>query len=152
MEPKHLQAGRGWEWIKQGYALFMKAPLLWIVLLLICVIAAVALSSVPVVGEPLQVVARAVDNEAPFFVVTEARFDSIETVMQRLFEHALGANAEARINQKSAGDYCAVNEIVQTVADQVIDDEMRFSWALFIARAQAMMIMDGFFHQEKRDD
>lgn len=53
MEPKHLKAGRGWEWIKQGYALFMKAPLLWIVLLLICVIAAVALSNVPVVGEPL---------------------------------------------------------------------------------------------------
>ena len=53
MEPKHLQAGRGWEWIKQGYALFMKAPLLWIVLLLICVIAAVALSSVPVIGDPL---------------------------------------------------------------------------------------------------
>jgi len=53
MEPKHLKAGQGWEWIKQGYALFMKAPLLWIVLLLICVIAAVAMSSVPVVGEPL---------------------------------------------------------------------------------------------------
>ena len=53
MEPKHLQAGRGWEWIKQGYTLFMKAPLLWIVLLLICVIAAVALSSVPVIGDPL---------------------------------------------------------------------------------------------------
>jgi len=53
MEPKHLSAGHGWEWIKQGYALFMKAPLLWIVLLLICVVAAIAFSSVPVVGEPL---------------------------------------------------------------------------------------------------
>lgn len=53
MEPKHLKAGQGWEWIKQGYALFMKAPLLWIVLLVICVVAAVALSNVPVVGEPL---------------------------------------------------------------------------------------------------
>lgn len=53
MEPKHLKAGHGWGWIKQGYALFMKAPLLWIVILLICVVAAVAVSSVPVVGEPL---------------------------------------------------------------------------------------------------
>ena len=53
MEPKHLTAGHGWEWIKQGYALFMKAPLLWIVLLLICVAAAVAFSNIPVVGEPL---------------------------------------------------------------------------------------------------
>lgn len=53
MEPQHLAAGRGWQWIKQGYALFMKAPLLWIVLLMICLIAAVGLSAVPVVGEPL---------------------------------------------------------------------------------------------------
>jgi len=26
MEPRRLQAGQGWQWIKQGYALFMKAP------------------------------------------------------------------------------------------------------------------------------
>ncbi|TAN74716.1 MAG: hypothetical protein EPN14_09035 [Gallionella sp.] len=53
MEPKRLNAGQGWVWIKQGYALFVKAPLLWIVLLLICFIAVAALSAVPVVGEPL---------------------------------------------------------------------------------------------------
>jgi uncharacterized membrane protein len=53
MEPQRLPARHGWEWIKQGYALFMKAPLLWIVLLSICVIAAVGLSNVPIVGEPL---------------------------------------------------------------------------------------------------
>ena len=53
MEPQRLAAGQGWQWIKQGYALFMKAPLLWVVLLLICFIAAVGLSAVPVVGEPL---------------------------------------------------------------------------------------------------
>ena len=53
MEPQRLMSRQGWEWIKQGYRLFMKAPLLWIVLLSICVIAAVGISSVPVVGEPL---------------------------------------------------------------------------------------------------
>ncbi|MDZ4201673.1 MAG: BPSS1780 family membrane protein [Gallionella sp.] len=53
MEPQRLQAGQGWQWIKQGYMLFMKAPLLWMVLLLICFVAAGALSAVPVVGEPL---------------------------------------------------------------------------------------------------
>ena len=53
MEPQRLVSRQGWEWIKQGYRLFMKAPLLWIVLLSICVIAAVGISSVPVVGEPL---------------------------------------------------------------------------------------------------
>lgn len=53
MEPQRLQAIQGWQWIKQGYALFMKAPLLWIVILLICFIAVAGLSAVPVVGEPL---------------------------------------------------------------------------------------------------
>ena len=53
MEPQRLKAGLGWKWIKQGYALFMKAPLLWIVLLLICIFALAALSAVPMLGEPL---------------------------------------------------------------------------------------------------
>jgi uncharacterized membrane protein len=53
MEPQRLAAAQGWQWIKRGYALFMKAPPLWIVVVLICFIAATVLSSVPVVGEPL---------------------------------------------------------------------------------------------------
>jgi hypothetical protein len=53
MEPLRLPARNGWEWIKQGFALFMKTPLLWIVMLFICLIAALAISSVPIVGQPL---------------------------------------------------------------------------------------------------
>lgn len=53
MEPQSLQAGQGWVWIKRGYALFMKAPLLWIVLLLIFIVGMFVLSAVPVIGEPL---------------------------------------------------------------------------------------------------
>lgn len=53
MEPQRLKAGQGWEWIKQGFGLFMKAPLLWIVLLFICLVAAVGISLVPVIGEPV---------------------------------------------------------------------------------------------------
>lgn len=53
MEPQRLKARQGWEWIKQGYALFIKAPLVWIVLLFICIIASLAISAVPVAGEPL---------------------------------------------------------------------------------------------------
>lgn len=53
MEPKRLDAQHGWQWIKTGYALFMKAPLLWIVLLAICFVAAAGVSAVPIVGEPL---------------------------------------------------------------------------------------------------
>jgi uncharacterized membrane protein len=53
MEPQRLNTIQGWEWIKQGFALFMKAPLWWIVLLMICLIATIGFSSIPVVGEPL---------------------------------------------------------------------------------------------------
>lgn len=53
MEPQRLPAIQGWQWIKQGYALFMKAPLLWIVLLLIWLTAIILISAVPVVGDPL---------------------------------------------------------------------------------------------------
>lgn len=53
MEAQRLNALRGWEWIKLGYSLFMKAPLLWMVLLMICLAAAIGLSVIPVVGEPL---------------------------------------------------------------------------------------------------
>ncbi len=53
MEPERLEARTGLQWIKKGYALFMKAPLLWIALIIVCFIAAAALSSIPVIGEPL---------------------------------------------------------------------------------------------------
>jgi uncharacterized membrane protein len=53
MEVKHVAAGHGWLWLKQGYALFIKSPLLWMVLLMICFIGAAGVSLVPVVGQPL---------------------------------------------------------------------------------------------------
>jgi uncharacterized membrane protein len=53
MEPQHLHAGQGWQWVKRGYALFMKSPLLWVVLLAICFAAAALLSLIPVAGEAL---------------------------------------------------------------------------------------------------
>jgi uncharacterized membrane protein len=55
-----LPGERGWAWIKQGYALFMKAPLLWLTLLIICIVAAVLVSLIPVVGEPLVSIATPV--------------------------------------------------------------------------------------------
>ena len=53
MEALQLDASHGWQWIKTGYALFMKAPLLWIVLLAICFVTAAGVSAIPMVGEPL---------------------------------------------------------------------------------------------------
>ena len=51
MEALHVNADRGWAWIKHGTTLFMKAPLLWGALLIICMVSALALSSIPFVGE-----------------------------------------------------------------------------------------------------
>ena len=53
MEAKRLEAQQGWQWIKKGYALFMQAPLLWIVLLAICFVTAAGVNAIPLVGEPL---------------------------------------------------------------------------------------------------
>ncbi len=55
-----LPAAHGWIWIKQGYSLFMKAPLLWLTLLIICIVAAVLVSLIPLVGEPLVSIATPV--------------------------------------------------------------------------------------------
>lgn len=51
MEALHVQADRGWAWIKHGTTLFMKAPLLWGAILVICLVSALAFSSIPFVGE-----------------------------------------------------------------------------------------------------
>lgn len=53
LEPRRLVTGQGWQWIKVGYSLFMKAPLIWIVLMMIWIVAFSALSALPVVGSIL---------------------------------------------------------------------------------------------------
>lgn len=51
MEALHVSSDRGWAWIKHGTKLFMKAPLLWVALLIVCLTSALAISSVPYLGE-----------------------------------------------------------------------------------------------------
>lgn len=53
MEARKVSAINGWLWIKQGYWLFRKSPLLWVSLTAIGVIGMLGLASVPVVGDPL---------------------------------------------------------------------------------------------------
>ncbi|MBI3902272.1 MAG: hypothetical protein HY306_04920 [Nitrosomonadales bacterium] len=53
MEARKVEAANGWEWIKQGYALFKKSPVLWIVLVMIGTAGLIAIASIPVVGDPL---------------------------------------------------------------------------------------------------
>jgi uncharacterized membrane protein len=45
-----LPAGDGWTWIAQGWNLFTRAPLMWIVAILIVLVAAIVIGLVPFIG------------------------------------------------------------------------------------------------------
>ena len=47
---KSRPAGAGMQWIKEGWALFTRAPLFWIVSLVLIVVGAVAVSLIPIIG------------------------------------------------------------------------------------------------------
>ena len=53
MEARKVPAANGWLWLKQGYWLFKKSPVLWVVLTAIGVTGILALSMIPLVGDPL---------------------------------------------------------------------------------------------------
>ena len=53
MEARKVNAINGWMWIKQGYWLFRKNPLLWIVLSAIGFTGMFGIAFIPVVGDPL---------------------------------------------------------------------------------------------------
>lgn len=45
-----VDAGRGWEWIASGFALFKKQPGIWILIVLVVLVCSVLISLVPVFG------------------------------------------------------------------------------------------------------
>lgn len=47
---KREEAGDGWTWIAQGWPLFAKAPLMWIISMVIVFVVMIALSLVPMIG------------------------------------------------------------------------------------------------------
>jgi len=53
MEARKVHAMHGWMWIKHGFWLFKKNPLLWMVLTSIGVVGIFGISMIPVVGDPL---------------------------------------------------------------------------------------------------
>jgi uncharacterized membrane protein len=53
MEARKVSATYGWMWIKQGYWLFKKSPVLWVVLTALCVVGMFALNFIPILGDPL---------------------------------------------------------------------------------------------------
>jgi uncharacterized membrane protein len=46
-----LPAGAGWGWIVRGWSLFTRAPLMWIVALIIVFVIAIVLNFIPIVGQ-----------------------------------------------------------------------------------------------------
>ena len=53
MEARKVPAANGWLWLKQGYWLFKKSPVLWVVLTVIGVAGMLAATIIPIVGDPL---------------------------------------------------------------------------------------------------
>jgi hypothetical protein len=53
MESRKVPASHGWMWIRHGYWLFKKSPLLWMVLTSIGVVGIFSISIIPVVGDSL---------------------------------------------------------------------------------------------------
>lgn len=53
MEARKVHAMHGWMWIKHGYWLFKKNPLLWMVLTSIGVVGIFGISTIPLIGDPL---------------------------------------------------------------------------------------------------
>lgn len=47
---KSCDAGAGWTWVTEGWALFAKAPLMWIIGMVICFIIAIVMGLVPFIG------------------------------------------------------------------------------------------------------
>lgn len=50
MQARALEAGRGWQWIVDGFELFRRSPLVWIVLTLVMVLLWLASLMIPVLG------------------------------------------------------------------------------------------------------
>lgn len=50
IQPRQVKASQGWAWIVQGFALFRKHPLIWIVLILIWALILILLAVIPLLG------------------------------------------------------------------------------------------------------
>lgn len=50
MEIRSVDAGNGWYWIRDGFALFKQSPVIWIALFLIYLLIGVVLTFIPMVG------------------------------------------------------------------------------------------------------
>ena len=84
MEARQVSAGQGWQWVVQGFALFRKNPLIWLVLLSIYLIIVLALSAIPLVG-PLVSMLLAPVFSAGFLIGAKALDEGEELELPHLF-------------------------------------------------------------------
>jgi hypothetical protein len=56
VDARTVDAGRGWEWIVEGFALFKKQPGMWILVLVVLLVCSIVISLVPVVGTLINMV------------------------------------------------------------------------------------------------
>ncbi len=85
MEIKKMNAARGWTWVKQGYQLIMRNPLMSITLALVGALAMFAALKVPVVG-PLLAVLLIPIVMAGYMRVCHALEEDEEVELAHLFE------------------------------------------------------------------
>ena len=50
MTPRTVAAGNGWSWIADGFNLFTKNPVMWVVITLVMVIGVMIVSLIPLLG------------------------------------------------------------------------------------------------------
>jgi hypothetical protein len=50
MEPRQVATGQGWQWIVEGFGLFKKSPVIWVVLVIILFLIAIVLHFIPILG------------------------------------------------------------------------------------------------------
>jgi Predicted integral membrane protein len=48
--PRKVAAGRGWAWIREGFGYFMKAPLMWLGVIVVLFVISMLLNLIPLVG------------------------------------------------------------------------------------------------------
>jgi hypothetical protein len=77
-QPRAVSAGRGWEWIADGFSLFKKQPGTWILIIIVFSVCLIALAMLPLLGALANLVlmqvfmgglmlgCRALDTDQPF--------------------------------------------------------------------------------------
>jgi uncharacterized membrane protein len=55
-----LPLGAGWDWVVKGWALFARAPLMWIVAIVVLVVISIVMAFIPVLGQLVMQVAQPV--------------------------------------------------------------------------------------------